>query len=88
MPSAQRENTAGRVTIAVLALAIAAAAAGAHLAWKGDTLRDFLRRYRFWILELQFLLVAITTSMELPRITRQLPRRRIALAAACVAWRR
>jgi len=68
--------------VAVIALAVAAAAAGAHLAWRGDTLRDFLRRYQFWILEGQFLFLLITTGVELPRLLRRLPRRRIALAAA------
>lgn len=82
IPPAHSENAGGRVMAAVLAVAIAAAAAGAHLAWKGDTLRDFLRRYQFWILELQFVLVAITTGTELPQIIRRLPRRRAALAAA------
>ena len=53
-------------------------------------LRDWLLRWQFWALELQFVLVVATTAVEMPRLVRRLPRAGATMASAAVvgllAW--
>ena len=56
----------------------------------GVDLRNLLIGWQFWALELQFVLVVVTTVIEMPRLLRQLPRAgttvAVALAVSFFAW--